>query len=278
MSEKKNIRSAITICLVEQARKGPFVYHEGLADGCARAAALGFDAVEVFAPNPDAVDDNELKDLLAKHNLDLAAVGTGGGWLIHKLCLVDADADKRQKAKEFIRNIIDWGGPLGAPAIIGSMQGSASGDVSHEQAIEWLSEALDDLGNHAKQYNVPLLYEPLNRYETNLCNTMEQGVHLLNKLATDNVKLLSDVFHMNIEEANIAEAFKMGIDHVGHIHFVDSNRRAAGMGHMDHAPIAKALIEGGYKGYLSAEAFPLPDADATAKATIEAYNKHFGNQ
>ncbi len=275
MTEDNAIRSAITICLVEQARKGPFVYHNGLADGCAKAAELGFDAVEVFAPSPDAVDDEELKGLLEKHGLSLAAVGTGGGWLIHKLCLVDADASKRTQAKDFIRRIIDWGGPLGAPAIIGSMQGNAAGEVSHGQALEWLAEALDELGNHAAQYSVPLLYEPLNRYETNLVNRTEQGVHLINQLATDNVKLLSDLFHMNIEEADIAEALGSGIQHIGHIHFVDSNRRAAGMGHMDHAPIAKALIEGGYKGYLSAEAFPLPDADATAKATIESFRKFF---
>jgi sugar phosphate isomerase/epimerase len=64
-------------------------------------------------------------------------------------------------------------------------------------------------------------------------------------------------------------------DLLGHIHFVDSNRRAPGMGHTDFGPIVRVLREIGYEGYVSAECFPLPDADAAAKQTIETYRKLF---
>ena len=69
-----------------------------------------------------------------------------------------------------------------------------------------------------------LLYEPLNRYETNLVNTVASGVELLKTLSTDNVKLLPDLFHMNIEETDLAYAIRAGGDFVDNLHFVDSNR------------------------------------------------------
>ena len=84
------------------------------------------------------------------------------------------------------------------------------------------------------------------------------------------MKLLADLFHMNIEEANLADALRAAGPHIGHVHFADSNRRAAGMGHTDFAPVVAALREIGYAGYLSAEVLPLPDRDAAAKQTIES--------
>ena len=134
---------------------------------------------------------------------------------------------------------------------------------------------MDELGTHAEQYGVPLLYEPLNRYETNQCNTIEGGVSLLQSLSTKNVLLLADLFHMNIEESSIAGALHAGAGFIGHIHFVDSNRRPAGLGHIDFASIAAALKEIHYEGFVSAEAFPYPDPDAAAKQTIETYRRFF---
>ena len=204
----------------------------------------------------------------------VAAVGTGGGWVIHKWHLCQPDAASRENAKNFIRAIIDAGAQLGAPAIIGSMQGRFEGEVSKDQALDWLREALNDLGEHAKAAGVPLIYEPLNRYESNLLNRAEDAVAFLETLETDNIVFLADLFHMNIEEANIADGLRAYGRHIGHVHFVDSNRRPAGCGHMDYAPIAAALKEVGYDKYASAEAFPWPDSDAAAKATIDAFNQH----
>lgn len=260
------MKSAITISLVEEARKGPFVYHDGLADGCARAAAAGFDAVEIFVPSFDPLP--ELAGLLEKNNLKLAAIGTGAGWVKHKLSLTDADAGKRAKAVEYVKGVIDLAAQYDAPAIIGSMQGRSGEGTTHEQAIGYLKDTLDALGPYAKEKGQSLFYEPLNRYETNLFNTLAEGVEVLGTLGTDNVKLLADLFHMNIEEADIAQAIRDAGKHVGHVHFVDSNRRAAGLGHMDHGPIVEALKAIGYDGYLCAEAFPLPDADTCANTTI----------
>ena len=164
------IKSAVTISLVKEAEGGPFIFWHDLAAGCAKAAELGYDAVEVFAPNAAAIPVDELRALTAQHNLKVAAVGTGGGWVIHKWHLCQPDAASRDNAKNFIRAIIDAGAKLGAPAIIGSMQGRFEGEVSKEQAHDFLRDALNELGEHAKAAGVPLIYEPLNRYESNLLN------------------------------------------------------------------------------------------------------------
>jgi sugar phosphate isomerase/epimerase len=269
------IRSAVTVSLVEEARGGPFVFWHDLAEACHKAQQLGFDAVEVFPSAPDAVDPARLRILLNDHGLALAAVGTGAGWLKRKLTLTQPDAATRVKAREFIRDIIDFAAQFRAPAIIGSMQGRSGEGVEHPTARGYLADSLELLGEHAKQYDVPLIYEPLNRYETNLSCTLESGAKLLRSLSTNNVVLLADLFHMNIEEINIADSLRAAGKRVGHVHFVDSNRRAAGFGHIDFAPIAQALHEINFEGFASAEALPLPDSDTAAEQTIHAFRRYF---
>ncbi|WP_417849615.1 TIM barrel protein [Thalassoglobus sp.] len=269
------ISSAVTISLVEQARGGPFVLWDDLAAGVRLAKELGYDAVEIFAPGPEAVDRGQFKSLLEETGLKCAAVGTGAGMVISQLSLTDTEAAKRQAAIDFVKSMIDFGGEFSAPAIIGSMQGRWTTDLPKDKALKLLGEALSELGEYAKQYNVPLIYEPLNRYETNLCNTMADGVQLIESQSITNVVLLADLFHMNIEETCIAQGLKDGGRHIGHVHFVDSNRRPAGNGHMNYEPIVSALEEINYQAYASAEAFPWPDPTAAARQTIEMFQKLF---
>lgn len=268
------MKSAITVSLVEEARGGPFVFWDGIEDACTRASELGFDAIEIFPPSREAVDAAKLNPILEKHQLAVAALGTGAGMVKHKLSLTDADSERRTQARAFVKQIVDKAAEFGASAIIGSMQGRWGGEVDKATALSHLGEALDECGAHAESHGRPLFYEPLNRYETNLCNTVNDGVQLLESITSKNVLLLADLFHMNIEEENIADALRAGGKHIGHIHFVDSNRRPTGYGHMDYRPIAAALKEIGFEGYACAEAFPYPDSQSAAEATINAYKEY----
>ena len=272
-------QTAITICLVPEARQGPFVFHttasgEGLADACRTAAALGFDAVEIFPESAEAFPVAQLSRLLAEHGLTVAAVGTGAGWVKQKLHLCHADASMRAAAREFIAGIIDVAGQFGAPAIIGSMQGRCEGDRPRDELLDHLAAALDVLGARAAGQGQVLLYEPLNRYETNLFNRQGDAAAWLQSRGLAHVRLLCDLFHMNIEEADIAAALAAAGRWVGHVHWADSNRQAMGLGHTDPEPVVAALRGIDYEGFLSAEVFPLPTAMDAARQTIASLGSH----
>ena len=277
------MKSAVTISLVPEARRGPFVFHvdpESTAAGavtlaaCCRAAAeLGFDAVEIFAADAETFPRQELRDLLAAHGLKLAAVGTGAGWVRHGLSLCDADPDKRDQAAAFIAGLIDLAGEFGAPAIIGSMQGRSSAAVPREKALDLLAAALGPLGDRAAGHGQVLLYEPLNRYESDLFNRQADAAGFLEARGLGHVRLLCDLFHMNIEEADVAATLRAVAPRLGHVHWADSNRRAMGLGHTPPEPIVAALREVGFTGHLAAEVFPLPSAAAAAAASIESFRR-----
>ena len=269
------IRSCVTIALVPQIKTGPWIFWQDLEASMAQAALLGFDAVELFTASAGALDPDLLASLLEKHALQLAAVGTGAGKVIGGLTLTDPNPQVREKALAFITDMIAFGARFGAPAIIGSMQGNVVAGVEREQAMAWLAEGLTMLGRHAEARGVALIYEPLNRYETNLINNLEAGAAFIQSLDTGNVKLLADLFHMNIEEASLPGSIRQAGAAIGHVHFADSNRRPIGLGHTAVPAIARALSDIGYQGYLSAEAFPWPSPDEAARQTMAAFKQFF---
>src|SRR5262245_54755911 len=197
-----SLKLSVTVCLIPEAKGGPFIFWDDLPGSIAKAATLGYDAVELFPPEPDALDPKAVQALFAPHKLAVSAVGSGAGWVRHKLSLTHTDAGHRARALGFARSMIDFAAALDAPVIIGSMQGRWGDGVSKETALGYLGGALTDLGNHASSRGQILLYEPLNRYETNLVSTIEDGIRFLRGLPTS-VKLMADLFHMNIEEADI---------------------------------------------------------------------------
>jgi sugar phosphate isomerase/epimerase len=261
-------RTAITISLVPEAKGGPFVFWD-LEDGCRKAKALGYDAIELFAPSPEAV--TAAGPVLKNHGLALASAGTGAGWVLHKLTLTSPDPEIRTRAGAYIRGFVDAAGRLGAPAILGSMEGRWGGPVDRPLAQRMIADALVGLGAAAQAHGVPFLLEPLNRYEGNVVNTLEEGA----SLAAPNVGLLADLFHMNIEEQSPSNALRAAARHVRHVQLADSNRRPAGLGHTDWVSVAAALRDIGYSGYLSAEALPFPDPDSAARIGMESIRKYF---
>jgi sugar phosphate isomerase/epimerase len=269
------IRSAVTIALVPQLKTGPWIYWYQLEESMRKAADLGFDAIELFTASGHAVQPDTLKMLLERYNLKLAAVGTGAGKVINGLTLTDQNSDIRKNAVVFIKEMMEFGGRFGAPAIIGSMQGNSLPGTEHGHSMELLAEAMHTLDQHAGSLGVKLIYEPLNRYETNLINTIKDGAAFIEKNKFKHIQLLADLFHMNIEEDHPGESLHNYIQYIGHVHFADSNRKPVGYGHTQMKDIANTLITSGYNGYVSAEAFPWPDPDQAALQTIRSFHQYF---
>jgi sugar phosphate isomerase/epimerase len=265
------MKSAITVSLVPQAKGGPFVFWDGLDAAFQSAQTLGFDAVEIFPPAAEALEPAQIRGLMDKHHLAVAAVGTGGGWVAHQWHLCHPDTAVRSQSRSFIRAIIRRAGELGAPAILGSMQGRVLPGIEREQALEWLREALAEFDAEASQAGQVFLYEPLNRYETNLFNRSPDAATFLDAAGLPNTRILTDLFHMNIEEASIPDALKASAHRLGHVHFADSNRQAVGFGHTQMPPILDALRSVNYSGFLSAEILPLPDSETAARQTLAAF-------
>ena len=264
------MKSAITLSLVSEAIGGPFVFWHDTLAAARHAMDLGFDAMEIFAPDAQSVLDLKWQSIAP--NLPIAALGTGAGWVKHRLLLTSPEASERKKAIEFVRSFLEVGGELGAKVIIGSMQGRSNNGLNRTEALKHLRSSLEELDRYSSQYGSELLYEPLNRYETDLCNTIECGSQLIEGLTS--TKLLADLFHMNLEEASVEDSLRDFRDQIGHIHFADSNRHAIGFGHIVIGKIMETLQAVNYRGYLSAEILPLPNALEAARKTIESFRKY----
>lgn len=267
------MKSSVTIACVPEIKTGPWIFWDDLEASIAQAAACGFDAVELFLASGQAIQATELQQMLDHHGLTLSAIGTGAGKVIRNLTLSDPDPDIRKRAIDYCADIIALGGHFQAPVIIGSMQGNAQGN--REESLNVLAESLAILAAKSAAFGTYLIYEPLNRYETNLMNTLEQGVAFIEKHKLKHVKLLADLFHMNIEEIDIAKSLIDHAAHLGHIHLADSNRRPMGNGHTDMEAISNALKHIHYPYYISAEAFPWPNPLAAAQKTMETYQNYF---
>ena len=271
------IRAAVTLSLVPEVRGGPFIFWDRIAPACAAAARIGFHGVELFPSAAGAVPVAELRAALAAEGLALAAVGTGAGGVVHGLSLAHPEPAPRQRAVAFVRAIVELAAAFEAPAIVGSIQGRAAPGEAREEALARLADSMAQLAEHAAAAGGRVLLEPLNRYETDLCNTLQQGAGLLARAGDaggGRLALLADLFHMNVEEQDLAAALGAAAAQLGHLHFVDSNRRPAGCGHLAYGPIAAALRAAGYRGWASAEAFPYPDPEAAARQTIHCYRTY----
>lgn len=265
------MKSAITFSAVPEAQGGPFVYWGSLEESMRSAKNLGFDAIEIFPPNPEYFQSIDAAKLAQQFGLEIAAIGTGAGWLKHKLSLADSDPHIRTQAMEFLSSMLVAATQLQAPMIIGSMQGRSGPGTTKAQAKAFLREGLERLDAQAKAIGGNILYEPLNRYETDQCNTLAQGAEMIRELSC--TKLLADWFHMNIEEADMVESILKAGTAIGHIHFADTNRLAVGSGHLSVQPLLDALGQIGYRGFLSAEVFPLPDTQQAAARTIGSFKQ-----
>jgi len=244
------------------------VLEGGLEQSLARIAGWGYDGVELAVRDPGAVDAEELERLVSAHGLAVPAVGTGQAWGEEGLSFTDPDEAVRQAAIERIEAHIPLAARMEAVVLIGLLRGVIKPGVEAAQAMDWLVDALQRCCGAAQAQGVRLALEPINRYETSLVNTVAEGLRLIEMVGADNLGLLLDTFHLNIEEPVIEESIRAAGGRILHFHVADSNRWYPGAGHLDFASILKALFSTGYQGYVSGEFMPLPDADTAARRAI----------
>lgn len=234
-----------------------------------KIAALGYDGVELAVRDPDLLKVEHIMRIIQANNIEVPAIGTGQAYGEEGLSFTNPNERIREQAVDRIKAQIDLAGQFGAHVILGLIRGQVEDSVNRALAFQWLIDALKECASYASLKEVKLAMEPINRYETNLINTVKEGLDLIEKVGADNFGLLLDTFHMNIEEPSIEGSIRAAKDRFFHFHVADSNRWYPGAGHVDFKRVVAVLDEIGYEGYLSAEILPVPDADTCAEKTIE---------
>ncbi|MCC6312678.1 MAG: sugar phosphate isomerase/epimerase [Thermomicrobiales bacterium] len=196
---------------------------------------------------------DDLRAIFAVSPVQLASIDGGVG-------LLDADPAVRAAARDRIAARLALAGELGAAGVLVVPQfgrvpalpdlAPVSSGADLERAL--LLAALRDLAPVAHASGARLFLEPLNRYEAYLVNRVAQGATLAAEIGPE-VGTMADFFHMNIEEADIPDAIRVGGERIVHVHLADSNRLQPGRGHLDFASGFAALKEIGYDGWFGIE-------------------------
>ena len=249
---------------------GPLLFSGDLDKGLEVISDLGYRGVELSMLDSKKIDRKWLLDKLKELNLKVYALATGQSYYTDGYSLFDHEEKYRLKTVERFKGHIDLAFKLGAMVIIGGIRGELTGSPQEKKLQEAEGRlALIECLRYAEEKDVVLLIEPINRYETNLINTLQDGMELINGIGSKNLKLLPDTFHMNIEEKSIEESLTKAKSYIGYIHFADSNRWAPGLGHIDFKSIISTLMKIGYKGAIGIEILPEPDDYSSAKKSIE---------
>lgn len=249
---------------------GPLLFSGNLDKGLEVAADLGYQGVELSMLDSKKIDAAWLLDKLKKLNLKVFSLATGQSYYTDGYSLFNHDRDSRIKTLERLNGHIDLASKLNAMVIIGGIRGKLQGSISDRKLQEAEGKLLlKRCAEYAGDNNVTLLIEPINRFETNLINTLQEGVELIEEMGLKNLKLLPDTFHMNIEEKSIEESFIKTKSYIEYIHFADSNRLAPGQGHINFKSVISELLKVSYKGPIGVEILPEPDDYNAAKEAIE---------
>ncbi len=232
-----------------------------------KAAGLGYDGIELMVRDPSGLDWPYVKRTLEDAGLQVPQVVTGELFGADGLRLVTPDDDLYRRAMQRTQSVVDLAGFLEAMVNIGRLRGRLEGLPAADPWAEAV-ERLGRLAGYAAQRGVRIVLEPINRYETDFILDVTEGLRMVADLQCDNVGLMLDVFHMNIEEASIERSLEAAGERCWHVHIADSNRRYPGAGHLNFDGVFAALERMGYGGYVSAELLPLPDPDTAARETI----------
>lgn len=223
-----------------------------------RAKKLGFDGIE-FPTDLTILGNKEnmieaVKAALEENNLG-CTLSTG---VSKEQNLVSSDSSVRKKAINHVTSLIKIANKLGSRILAGTFYayvGEKPRNPRAEEEWDLLVKGVKELSKVAEDYNVLLALEALNRYETNILNTVEDTVKLIEEVGSSNVGVHLDVFHMNIEEKDLYRAIRNAGKHLAHIHVNENNRGFPGAGSIDWKRISKGLKEVSYDGWITLEVY-----------------------
>jgi len=231
-----------------------------------RAAGFGYDVIEVCVEDPALVSAEALLENAARTGLSVGICGAFGP----ERDLSHPEESVRARGLDYLRLCIDLAAEVGSPHVAGPMYAPTgqARTLSAPERAEQFARAVDSItraADYAAERSIALALEPLNRFETDLVNTVEQGLELCDRTGSSAVGLLIDTFHMNIEEKSLGDAVRLAGERVLHVQVSENDRGAPGSGHVPWTGFFRALDDIGYRGQIVVESF-LPTVEEIARA------------
>jgi D-psicose/D-tagatose/L-ribulose 3-epimerase len=242
---------------------------ERLAQLAPRLRDWGFDVVELPVEQLGDWSPEHAAEVLAEHGLGASiAVAMAPG---RELC--GADDDTIAATQAFLRECLDVAATVGAGAIAGPIYTSTGrtwriAPDERAKLYAQLRESLAPVCDHAGEVGVKIALEPLVRYETSLCNTVEQTLEAIDGLPEESCGLLLDTYHANVEEKDFAESFRLGGPRLVHVHASANDRGAPGADHIDWEGFRDALRDVGYDGPVVIESFTAENETIATAASV----------
>ena len=219
-----------------------------------RLKKTGFDLLEIpiYDPNPKKLAAVAKK--LDSLGLERSAVTC----LTADTNLIGEDKKQRAAGVKHLKAVIDCCQVMGVKKLVGPLYaalGVFSGKGPTKQELKWAADGLREAADYAKQADVTLVLEFLNRFEIYLLNCAADAAKLVREIDHPNVKMMYDTFHANIEEKNIPQALEACKDVMVHVHISENDRSTPGKGGVNWAESWKALKAINYDQLLVIEAF-----------------------
>ena len=225
----------------------------------------GFSTVEVYG-DPDFIDVKNLMDQFDTYSIKVS--GVTGMWGLSSADdksrnLVTTDNRLRVAAQNYVKKCVTLCHDLGGKTfnICLFSDEPLISDGNHKflpvemkrKLMSSLVKPLRELVEYASDYDIDLVIEPLNRYSTPICTTSEDAKYIVNQLNHENMGIMLDTFHMNIEEDSIYETIVDTGSLLRHIHVSDNNRKMPGFAHIDFDEIVRALKKIKYSNFITFE-------------------------
>ncbi|MCR8632652.1 sugar phosphate isomerase/epimerase family protein [Paenibacillus radicis (ex Xue et al. 2023)] len=227
---------------------------EALSRTLERLKKYGYDGIELTG-DPELFSDPNVPALLQDYGLECTSIC---GIYTAERNLSSMHEEVRNQAVQYVQDCVDLAARVGASCVIvvPSPVGLLSPDGEAEEAWKAAVRSLKECGLYAESKGIWLALEALNRYETHLINRLEAGLELIKQTGSSNVKLMADVFHMNLEERDICGTLRAIAPELVHVHLAENTREAPGVGSMNFQAILATLREIGYSGALTMEFMP----------------------
>ncbi|MHA4843932.1 sugar phosphate isomerase/epimerase family protein [Flavitalea antarctica] len=221
-----------------------------------KISSLGFDVVEIAVEDPELIDIEAVKTGLQKYNLKAVICGAFGP----SRDLTHEDPAVHQNCFNYIAKCLDFCVAVGNPFFSGPMY-SAVGKARllspDKRKLEWELAArnLRTVCEMAAERGLKIALEPLNRFESDLVNTVDDVVRLIDAIDHPAAGIMIDGFHMNIEERDIEAAIIKAGDKLLHVQVSENYRGTPGTGQTRWDAYRRGLAAVGYKGVVSIESF-----------------------